>query len=55
MEDIEMLEDGYMKTFLSHLEKRTPQPFETLLPSASPEAIQLLKGMLTFSLFDVDS
>ena len=49
VEDIEQLEDGYLKTFLLHLDKQSPKQFETLLPSASPEAISLLRDMLEFS------
>ena len=48
-EDLEQLEDGYLKSFLMKLEKKEPQRFEELLPHAPPEAIDLLKRMLMFS------
>lgn len=50
LEDIQQLEEGFLKTFLLHLEKQPPKQFETLLPSAAPEAIELLRRMLTFSM-----
>lgn len=48
-EDIEAMDDGVMKTFLLNLEPMEGENFEELLPSAPPEAISLLKGMLQFS------
>lgn len=48
-EDIQELDEGVLKTFLMGLPKQSPQSFETLLPSASPDAIALLKSMLVFS------
>lgn len=48
-EDIEAMDDGVMKTFLLNLEPMNGERFEELLPSAPPEAIALLKGMLQYS------
>ena len=48
-EDLEQLEDGYLKSFLLKLEKKEPQRFEELLPHAPPEAIDLLKRRLMVS------
>lgn len=47
--DIEGLDDGPMKDFLLGLEVIQPANFSFLFPSASEEAIALLKRMLVFS------
>ena len=48
-EDIDAMDEGTMKTFLLNLPKMEGERFEDLLPSASPDAIILLKRMLEFS------
>ena len=50
-EDIDELEAGYLKTFLQGLKEEEPVSFELMLPSAPPEAIELLNRMLAFSRF----
>ena len=48
-EDMEGLDEGPMKEFLLEVEKIPPADFSFLFPSASEEAIALLKRMLVFS------
>ncbi|OAO18066.1 mitogen-activated protein kinase [Blastocystis sp. ATCC 50177/Nand II] len=48
-EDVEGLDEGPMKEFLLDVEKIPPADFSFLFPSASEEAIALLKRMLVFS------
>ena len=48
-EDLLALDDGPMKDFLLGLEVIQPANFSFLFPSASEEAIALLKRMLVFS------
>ena len=48
-EDVEGLDNGPMKEFLLEVEKIPPADFSFLFPSASEDAIDLLKRMLVFS------